>query len=49
MNSTASCSSTWISNGKAILTTNSVLTRSILKNPFLGNSEFDSSSNVITN
>lgn len=49
MNSTVACNSTWISNGKAVLTTNSVLTRSILKNPFLGNIDSDVSSNVITN
>lgn len=49
MNSTVACNSSWISNGKAVITTNSVLTRSILKNPFLGNIDSDVSSNVITN
>lgn len=49
LNSSVVCSNTWVSNGKVVLSTNSVLTRPITKDSFLGGASVDSSSNVITN
>lgn len=47
LGSTVECNNTWVSNGQAVLNTNSVLSRSIVKNPFLAGITVDASSNVI--